>query len=133
MQNRKDTATVSIPALGSSPLCPISALNSMMAALPASDNYPMFVNPRSNGLVLLIDSVARKHLKDVCRQLQLHNAVTFHDFRRAGASWAFSNGVPPEHIMQHGTWNSDAVWSYLSSAPTLHSPLSLALRAALHS
>ena len=43
--------------------------------------------------------------------------------RRDGASWAFQNGVPLEQIMKHGTWKSDAVWSYLSSAPSLHSPL----------
>ena len=105
----------------------------MIQKIPASDNDPLFLVPKVKGLVPLTDSVARKHLKDVCRLLQMQNPVTFHDFRRGGASWAFQNGVPLEQIMKHGTWRSDAVWSYLSSAPTLHSPVSLAFRAALHS
>ena len=103
-----------------------------MQKIPASDNDPLFLVLKKKGLVPLTDSVARKHLKDVCRSLNLEKPVTFHDFRRGGASWAFQNGVPLEQIMKHGTWKSDAVWSYLSSAPTLHSPVSLAFRAALH-
>ena len=105
----------------------------MIAKIPASDNDPLFLVPKVKGLVALTDSVARKHLKDVCRLLQIQNQVTFRDFRRGGASWAFQNGVPLEQIMKHGTWRSDAVWSYLSSSLSLHSPVSLAFRAALHS
>ena len=133
IQNRKDVATVSIGALGDSPLCPILALKTMIHKIPASDNDPMFLIPRAKGLVPLTDSVARKHLKDVCIALGLQKPVTFHDFRWGGASWAFQNGVPLAQIMKHGTWKSDAVWSYLSSAPSLHSPVSLAFRSALHS
>ena len=133
IQNRRDIATVSIPALGDSPLCPITALRTMLEKIPASDNDPLFLVPKVKGLVPLTDSVARKHLKDVCQSLEMSNPVTCHDFRRGGASWAFQNGVPLEQIMTHGTWRSDAVWSYLSSAPSLHLPVSLAFRAALHS
>ena len=86
-----------------------------------SDNEPLFVIPRGQQLVPLTDSVARKHLKDISHHLGLQKSVTFHDFRRAGASWAFQNGVPLEHIMKHGTWRSDAIWSYLSSSPSLES------------
>ena len=133
IQNRRDVATMSIPALGESPLCPINALRTMLEEIPGSDNDPLFLVPKAKGLIPLTDSVARKHLKDVCRLLEVSNPITFHDFRRGGASWAFQNGVPLEQIMKHGTWRSDAVWSYLSSNPTLHSPVSLAFRAALHS
>ena len=133
IQNRKDIATVSIPALGDSALCPITALRTMKEKIPASANDPLFLIPRLKGLVPLTDSVARKHLKDVCRLLKIQNSVTFHDFRRGGASLAFQNGVSLEQIMKHGTWRSDAVWSYLSTAPTLHSPVSLAFCSALHS
>ena len=133
IQNRRDVAMVSIPTLGLSPLCPITALRTMLTKIPGSDNDPLFLVPKTKGLTPLTDSVARKHLKDVCRLLHLSNPITFHDFRRGGAAWAFQNGVSLEHIMKHGTWRSDAVWSYLSAAPTLHSPVSLAFRAALHS
>ena len=77
-------ATVSIPALGESLLCPIHALQTMIAKIPASDNDLLFLLPRPKGLVPLTDSVARKHLKGVCRLLDLQNPFTFHDFRREG-------------------------------------------------
>ena len=114
-----------------SPLCPIAALNGMIWLYPLSDNKPRFVIPRAQSLVPLTDSVARKRLKDISHHLSLPKSLTFHDFCRAGASWAFQNGVPLEHIMKHGTWRSDAIWTYLSS-PTLESPVSRAFKVALH-
>ena len=71
IQNRKDVANVSIPALGETLLCPIEALNIMLRKIPASDNDPLFLVLKPKGLVPLTDSVARKHLKDVCRLLAL--------------------------------------------------------------
>ena len=122
MQNRKDFATVSLPDLGGSNLCPILALKFMFHRLQATENCPVFLIPRRKGLVPLTDSVTRKHLKDISRSLCLERVLTFHDFRRVGAAWAFSYGVPLEHIMKHGTWKSDAIWTYLSSAVTTSAP-----------
>ena len=132
LQNRKDIVIITIPLLGNTPLCPIAALDGMIRLYPVSDNGPLFVVPRAQTLVPLTDSVARKHLKDISSHLGLPKSLTFHDFCRAGASWAFQNGVPLEHIMKNGTWHSDAIWTYLSSSPTLESPVSRAFRAALH-
>ena len=132
IQNRKDIVTIPIPRLGDSPLCPIAAMDGMVRLYPVSDNEPLFVIPRGETLVPLTDSMARKHLKDISSHLGLPKPLTFHDFRRAGASWAFQNGVPLEHIMKHGTWRSDSIWAYLSSSPTLESPVSRAFKVALH-
>ena len=132
IQNRKDIVTIPLPLLGDTPLCPIAALDGMIRLYPVSDNDPLFVIPRAHTLVPLTDSVARKHLKDISSHLGLPKPLTFHDFRRAGASWAFQNGVPLEHIMKHGTWRSDAIWAYLSSSPTPESPVSRAFKVALH-
>ena len=131
MQNRKDFTTVSLPDLAGSNLCPIMALRTMFATFKGTDNSPVFLIPRNKGLVPLTDSVARKHLKDISKALSLSKVLTFHDFRRGGAAWAFSQGVPLEHIMKHGTWKSDAVWTYLSSAVTTTSPVALAFQRAL--
>ena len=79
----------------------------------------------------LTDSVARKHLKDISRSLGLHIPLIFHDFHRGGAAWSFQHGVPLEHIMKHGTWKSDAIWAYLSSAVTAVSPVALAFQQVL--
>ena len=132
LQNRKDIVTIPIPSLGESHLCPTVALDRMTRLYPVSDNEPLFIIPGIQGLLPLTDSVARKHLKDISNHLGLSKTLKFHDFRRAGASWAFQNGVPLEHIMKHGTWRSDAIWSYLSSAPSLESPVCRAFKAALH-
>ena len=131
IQNRKDFATVSLPDLAGSNLCPILALKVMFHRFQGNDNSPVFVIPRTKGLVPLTDSVARKHLKDISRALCLEKVLTFHDFQRGGAAWAFSHGVPLEHIMKHGTWKSDAIWTYLSSSVTTSSPVALAFQHAL--
>ena len=132
LQNRKDIVTIPIPLLGDTPLCPIAALNGMIRLYLVSDNEPLFVVPRAQSLVPLTGSVARKHLKDISHHLGFPKSITFHDFCRVGASWAFQNGVPLEHIIKHGTWRSDAIWTYLSSSPTLESPVSTAFKVALH-
>ena len=103
LQNRRDVVTISLPDLQASHLCPVSALKAMFQIFPGSDNSPVFVIPRNRGLVPLTDSVARKHLKDVSGSLGLNPSLTFHDFCRGGAVWAFQNGVSLEHIMKHGT------------------------------
>ena len=100
----------------------------MFCRFQGTDNSPVFLIPRSNGLVPLTDSVARKHLKDISRVLCLDKVLTFHDFLWGGAAWAFRHGVPLEHIMKHGTWKSDAIWTYLSSSVTTSSPVALAFQ-----
>ena len=133
IQDRKKSVTIPLPSLGNSPLCPIKAVTNMILLHPVGENDPLFVIPRSSLPVPLTDSMARKHLKKISISLGFHSPLTFHAFRRAGAMWAFQNGVPLEHIMKHGTWKSDAVWTYLSSTPSATSPVSLAFQASLHS
>ena len=104
-------------------MCPIAALTLMVQMFPAEQNDPLFLLPRKRGLVPLTDSVARKHLKSVSLALGIAPPLTFHAFCRAGASWAFHNGVPLEYIKKHGTWKSDAIHTYLVSSPSLSSPV----------
>ena len=132
IQERKSTLTIPLPNLGLSPLCPITAIQKMIQTMPASPNDPLFTINKFNKLVPLTDSVARKHLKNASIALNISPTLTFHAFRRAGASWAFSHGVPLKHIMRHGTWKSDAIWTYLSSSPSTFSPVSAAFQTALH-
>ena len=93
LQNRSKTATVSIPVLPHLPLCPVAALLAMSSALPASCDSPLFQISSAGILSPLTDSRARKHLKHISVVLGLQKPLTFHDFRRAGASWAFQHGV----------------------------------------
>ena len=133
IQNRRDTITLPLPFLGTSPLCPIAALTNMIQAFPAEQNEPLFIIPLKHGFAPLTDSVVRKHLKAVSVALHITPPLTFHAFRKAGASWAFHNGVPLEFIKKHGTWKSDAIHMYLLSAPSFSSPVSQAFTRYLHS
>ena len=128
MQNRKDTSTISIPMLGRSALCPVAALQQMFAQIPASKNSPLFVLQVNGINVPLADSAARKHLKLVSAVLQVSPHFTFHSFRKSATTWAFHNGVSLQEIMKHGTWSSQAVWSYIKSVPAASSQVSRAFQ-----
>ena len=39
--------------------------------------------------------------------------LTFYDFRRSGATFAFNAHVPIQEIKRHGTWSSESVWAYI--------------------
>ena len=113
LQDRCNTATVSLPVLPHSPLCPVQALLTMFRVFSASTDSPLFQIFRSGALFPLTDSRARKHLKHISAVLGLQKSLTFHDFRRAGASWAFQHGVSLQDIQAQGTWSSQCVWRYI--------------------
>ena len=124
IQNRKNFTTITIPSLGSSPLCPIAALQVMYKAIPLGKNSPLFCCVTNGKVVPLSDSTARKHLKRISIILKIRPTLTFHAFRHSGTTWAFVNGVPLQEIMHHGTWSSNAVWRYIQSAPLSSSVVS---------
>ena len=133
IQDRKSTKTITIPALGASPLCPIEGLKRMFSAIPASKNQPLFSIWSNNRIVPLTDSMARKHLKKVCSALNIQPPLTFHSFRRAGTTWAFNRGVSVQDLMLHGTWSSDAIWRYIKSTASTSTPVSTAFQRTLTS
>ena len=118
IQNRQEIRTISLPTLGSSLLCPAKALRSLLACTSGDSNAPLFQIPRPHAFTPLTDSVARKHLHTASNALYLSPHLTFHDFRRSGAVWAFHHGVPLSPIMHHGTWKSDSVWKYINDLST---------------
>ena len=79
-----------------------------------SQSDPLFMIKISTGRQHLTAHVASKVLKSLVMKMDLNpRDFGFHTFRRSGASWAFSKGVPLEKIKIHGHWHSEAVWSYL--------------------
>ena len=132
IQDRKTTRTTVIPDLGRSDFCPIQALKHMLTAYPGTDNDPLFQIYSQGSLIVLTDSMARKHLKKISNILDIQPALTFHAFRRSASAWAFQHGVPLEHIQAHGTWKSDAVWSYIKTLPHATSPVTDTFRQHLH-
>ena len=131
MQDRSKVASVTIPALGSSTICPVSTLSDMLQVQTSLDD-PLFHIQTSRGITPLTDSVSRKHLKQVSIILNTPKILTFHDFRRAGATRAFRAGIPIHDIQAQGTWSSDCVWCYIQLPPLLFKVASTSTHIFLH-
>ena len=118
LQKQSQFATVQVPSLSASPLCPVAAITAMTSCIPLPSNSPMFAIPQGQGVVPLTESKVCKTLSSLLSSLNIDPSThTFHTFRRSGASLAFNSNVTLQSIKQHGTWSSDAVWSYIVSNP----------------
>ena len=114
IQSRDKIARIHIPVLPGCKLCPVAALKCMLAMVPGSQDDPLFSICRQGRWLPLTDSIVRKHLKCVsCILSWQHLHITFHTFRRSGASWAFQHGVPMDAIKEQAIWKSDCVWRYI--------------------
>ena len=79
----------------------------MFSRIPGSQEDPSFCICGLGRWLPLTDSIVRKHLKQIIRILGWgHKQVTFHAFRRSGASCAFQHGVPIDQDKNQGTWSS---------------------------
>ena len=115
MQMNNSVRILKIPSLGSSSICPVKALKTLLAATPAGSNKPLFQIKFRQHWVPLSDTRLRKQFKSILSRLQLTQSnITFHSLRRSGATWAFNAKVPVQNIQSHGTWTSDCVWSYIT-------------------
>ena len=130
-QDRCKVATVSLPNLGASSLCPIAALKIMLNSKYPDKDTPLFQIRHNSVVVPLTDSYACKHLKKVSKSLELPKSIIFHDFCRGGATWAFKYGVPIQDIQAQGTWSSSCVWRYINISPALSSMVSSTFQAHL--
>lgn len=104
-----------------SPLCPVAMFSRMCRLCPAHKSAPAFGHfNHSNNFV----SFSKSQFVQVFRaRLQRAGVPNWHlyrghSFRRGGANWAFSSGVPGELIQVFGDWSSDAYKVYLDSSST---------------
>ena len=98
-------------------LCPVTVLKVLLRLQPGSQNDPLFQLPNRQLWFPLTDSNVRKHFKVVLRRLSLQDAgITFHCFRRSGATLAFESNVSLQSIQHQGTWTSDCVWRYITDS-----------------
>ena len=96
-------------------LCP--AIKKCLKIVPGDSNAPIFQFKLHQNWQPLTDVRVRKHLKNVLQMAgKSPDFVTFHSFRRSGASMAFSHNVPLQEIQRHGTWTSDCVWRYVTDS-----------------
>ena len=113
LQSRNVVKVLKIPSLGSNPICPVNAIKNLLSITPGIS--PLFQYKMSTQWVPLTDTKIRRHFNNILRKLNLHNSnITFHTFRRSGATFAFNSKVNIQEIMSHGTWTSDCVWRYIT-------------------
>ena len=132
LQFNNQVRILKIPHLGSSPLCPVRALNHFLKMPPGSKNSPLFQVQYQGSWVPLTDTRLRRNLSHILKILHLSNSnITFHSLRRSGASLAFNSHVPLQDIQSHGTWTSECVWSYITQDHNASDQVALALQAKL--
>ena len=80
-------------------ICPVTAIKNLLQITPGSNNSPLFQYKKSTIWLPLTDNQVRRHFKTILNRLQLHNtSLTFHAFRRSGASFAFNSNVSLQDI-----------------------------------
>lgn len=117
-QSGGDPLVVPLAPIPGSKLCPVSAYVTMIKSVPASSLSPAFILPSSTGLGPhpVMYHRFQTMLRELISVLGLDpRAYSSHSFRRGGASFAFSVGVPGELIQRHGDWRSDAYKLYLDT------------------
>ena len=103
-----------LTSMPGSPLCPVSAFLNMCTLVPTGKNYPAFGTYGIKGFHPITHAVFTCTLRTLLTKAGYDPlAYSGHSFRRGGATWAFSSGVPGE-LTVHGDWHSDAYLLYLS-------------------
>lgn len=107
IQRKERSVEIKLPAMSLHPLCPVSAVTAVLPLLgpmdPKAQVFPMKGS-------------------DFNKKLRLTTAVaggnfSSHSFRRGGAAWALSCGVPGEIVKVMGDWKSNAYLGYLDQLP----------------
>ena len=115
LQNRDKIKVFKVPSLSTSPLCPVSALKKVLSSTQGSTNSPLFQVKCYSKWVPVSDTRLRKTFTIIIKKLNLgETGITFHSFRRSSVTLAFNLNVPMQDIQSHGTWTSEAVWSYIT-------------------
>lgn len=124
LQARNSFKTIPIGTLSNSILCPVKAFMEFVQQYPCPPEHPMFFYYNNKGSKVIIgETHVRAALRQVLNRLDLDSSkLGFHTFRRSGATLAYQLGVPIQHIQSHGTWMSDAVWTYIKASPA-HTPV----------
>jgi integrase len=115
LQKYRQSARIRLFHIPNSPVCPVAAFLSLKRSYPVLATDPLLSYRASGQLFLITQSHLRRALKRLLLLLGLSSSLTFHSFRRSGASLAFASGVPFQAIQAHGTWASDSLWAYIDA------------------
>ena len=115
MQGRTECHVIQIPLLNNKLLCPVTILHTYFRKFPAVASSPMFVHP------ITMRPITQNDIRQALAQILIYlnipqGYITFHCFRRSGATFCFNHNLPLQNIKHHGGWKSNAVWLYLTQA-----------------
>lgn len=101
--------------LQDSPICPIRAFKLMCKLVPAPPDAPAFCYLQKGSIIPIHAPMLDTYLKRLLKTAEISNSecLTMHSFRRGGASFYFSSGVPGEIVQLFGNWASDCYLRYL--------------------
>ena len=108
---------IPLPLIQGSPLCPTRAYKHMCTVFPASGtSTPLLIyRPKGGSNQVVTTRMLAKQFLQFTKRLQLPPATfSLHSLRKGGATYCHSLGIPIDQIKSHGTWASDAVWTYLN-------------------
>ena len=117
IQFRQKLLQIPLPLIPGSPLCPSRALTALLRQLaPFPPKTPLFSYPVRDTYRSLHHQSFSIALKSALNKAGYQaSKYSGHSFRRGGASFAFSCGIPADLIKIQGDWSSDAYLRYLSS------------------
>jgi integrase len=106
---------VPLPIIHDSPLCPVSALKRLVNVRGEyKGKQPLFSYKEGSSTQVLTYSSFLTILQAVMKACDLNaDQYSGHSLRRAGATYAFSRGVPPMLIKAQGDWKSQAYQAYV--------------------
>jgi integrase len=115
LQRYRQAARIRLFSIPNSPVCPVKVFSALQRLYPVLATDP-FLSYRASGQLFLITQAHLRHsLKHLLLILNLSSQLSFHSFRRSGASLAFASGVPFAAIQAHGTWASDSLLAYIDA------------------
>ena len=98
-------------------LCPVTAYHRMLKVVPAPQDSPLFVVQSPTGLKPIVYRYFHDIFRSFISALGLEQSkFSSHSFRRGGATFAFSLGLPGELIQAQGDWKSDCYKVYLEAS-----------------
>ena len=126
-QFSRELLTFPLPRIQGSPLCPYTAVVSILNSIKAEGKAHLF--QRSDGSSYMYRTF-QERLHVVLADLGVENSKDFgsHSFRRGGCTFAFLSGVPCEVIRILGSWKSDCYLQYLYFPLEAHTAASELMR-----
>lgn len=122
IQYRNRTLMVPVPRIAGSTLCPHVAITNAfkLAGISSYDKHllsPAFMYSLKGNLKVLTFATFTSKLKQTLDKCGFNsNLYSGHSFRRGGATFALSCGVPAHYIKLQGDWLSDAYERYLDTS-----------------